>query len=142
MRPEEIPVVGVRLETPGAVPVEREHRDRPGCKAEAEQRIVPREKRRLICACVVSRGSSDVIFVCANAISEFSKSAAIASRSNHIVSPSICQPFANARTGHGSQRVNVEPAPSAPSTVISPPMSWARLRLMVRPSPVPPCERV
>ncbi len=44
--------------------------------------------------------------------------------------------------GVGSHTVNREPSPSTLSTVMSPPIIWARLRLIVRPSPVPPCERV
>ena len=43
--------------------------------------------------------------------------------------------------GAGSHSVNVVPAPSRLSTVTSPAISRASRRLIVSPSPVPPCSR-
>ena len=45
-------------------------------------------------------------------------------------------------TSAGSETVNVEPSPGWLVTVMSPPMSRQNLRLMARPSPVPPNLRV
>ena len=50
--------------------------------------------------------------------------------------------YAAVDAGVGSHTVNREPSPRMLSTVMSPPIICARFRLIVRPSPVPPCERV